>query len=83
MVYTDTEIDKVLSYKTWTDKKKIDKLLFMDCQMYCWLGSDSTAKERNTVKAASRKIYTAIKKLNFSMGSNFLNTMDRRGETMK
>ncbi len=42
MVYTTTDIDKVLSYKTWSNKRKSDELLRMDCNMYCNLGSDST-----------------------------------------
>jgi hypothetical protein len=78
MVYTVTEIEKVINYKTWSDKRKMDKLLFMDCSMYCNLGTDSTRKEREEVKKTSRKIYTAIKSINFNMGVLFLQTMDQK-----
>jgi len=78
MVYTVTEIEKVINYKTWSDKRKTDRLLFMDCSMYCNLGKDSTSKEREEVKKTSRKIYTAIKSINFNMGVLFLQTMDQK-----
>ena len=36
----DDFIDRVLSYKTWTDKRKIDALLEYDCSMYTNLGKE-------------------------------------------
>ncbi len=77
MVYTQNEIDKVLAYKTWSDQKKQDQLLKMDCSMYCHLGIDSNKKEREEVTKVSRKIYTAIKSINHNMGTLFLQTMDK------
>lgn len=77
MDYTIKDIDKILSYKTWSDKEKTDALLFIDCKLYTNLGIDSTKKEKQQVKVNSRKIYTAIKKINPTMGSEFLRLMDK------
>ena len=74
MVYTTKEIDKVLSYKTWSTQRKVDELL----RNYCNLGSDSTVKEKTEVKKMSRKIYVAIKTLNKNMGVLFLQSMDSK-----
>jgi hypothetical protein len=76
MVYTITDIDKVLGYKTWSDKKKQDELLRMDCNMYCNIGIDSTKAEKLEVRKVSRRIYTAIKTIDKNMGVLFLQTMD-------
>ena len=76
MVYTTNDIDKVLGYKTWSNKKKEDELLRMDCSMYCNLGSDSTQAEKYEVKKVSRKIYLAIKTFNNNLGVLFLQQMD-------
>ncbi len=78
MVYTTSDIDKVLTYKTWKDKRKVDKLLEMDCSMHCHLGTDSTKKEKDEVKKMSRRIYLAIKTINNTMGTLFLQTMDSK-----
>ena len=56
----DNQIRKVLSYKTWSVKKKVDSLLKMDHEMYMELGLDSTKKEVLETKRRSRKIYRAI-----------------------
>ena len=33
---------KIVGYKTWTDKKKVDALLEIDANAYTNLGTDST-----------------------------------------
>lgn len=76
MVYTTTDIDKVLSYKTWSNKRKSDELLRMDCNMYCNLGLDSTKSERTAVRVVSRKIYSAIKTVDDSLGTLLIQTID-------
>ena len=76
MVYTITDIEKILAYKTWKSQKIIDTLLQMDCKMYCHLGIDSTKQEKADVKKASRKIYQAIKTINTNLGNLFLQQMD-------
>ena len=77
MDYTINYIDKIVGYKTWSDKKKTDTLLFIDCRLHTELGIESTKKEKQQVQVNSRKIYTAIKKVNPRMGSDFLRLMDK------
>lgn len=58
--FIDQQIRKILNYKTWSVKKKVDTLLEMDHEMYMQLGIDSTKKEISETKRKSRKIYRAI-----------------------
>ena len=62
MSYNVNDIDKILGFKTWTDRQKVDALLKIDCFMYTELGADSLKKEIEEVHKKSRKIYQAIKK---------------------
>lgn len=78
MVFTTKDIDKVLSYKTWSNSKKQDRLLEMDCSMHCHLGTDSSKKDKDEVKKTSRRIYLAIKTINPNLGTLFLQTMDSK-----
>tara|TARA_R110000787_G_scaffold26069_1_gene72965 strand:+ start:1376 stop:1597 length:222 start_codon:yes stop_codon:yes gene_type:complete len=64
MAYNINDIDKILSFKTWTERQKIDALLKVDCFMYTCLGTDSLKKEREEVHRNSKKIYQAIKTIN-------------------
>ena len=61
MAYTIDDIDKILGYTTWKDKKKIDTLLEIDADLYTNLGKESSKTQVENVKKASRKIYKAIK----------------------
>ncbi|QDP47130.1 MAG: hypothetical protein GOVbin40013_11 [Prokaryotic dsDNA virus sp.] len=54
------QIDKIVGYKTWSVKRKVDSLLEIDCNLYTNLGIDSSASERKKVKALSKVIYKAI-----------------------
>ena len=72
----DSTIEKILNYKSYSTRKKIDTLLEMDMNLYINMGADSTKTERSDTKKKSRKIYLAIKKLDKEMGSNFLKYMD-------
>ncbi len=74
--YSLKDIDKIVGYKTWSDKKKIDTLLLIDCAMYCNLGLDSTVRERKEVKQKSKVIYRTIKTLDERAGNLFLKSMD-------
>jgi|TARA_R100000455_G_C6246212_1_gene103866 hypothetical protein len=76
MDYTINDIDKILEFKTWSDRRKIDELLRMDCEMYTNLGIDSTKKEKSEVTKNSRRIYKAIKTIDQKMGQTFLLAMD-------
>jgi len=70
-------IDKILAYKTVSDKEKIDRLLFMDADQYTNLGVDSTRTAKENTKKNSRRIYRAIKTMDDDMGSRFLRLMDK------
>lgn len=76
MAYTVNDIDKILEFKTWTDRQKIDELLRIDCELYTNLGIDSTKSELSEVKKNSRTIYRAIKQVDSVMGTTFLRAMD-------
>ena len=41
-MYTINDIDKITEFKSWNDKKKIDELLRIDCDLYTNLGIEST-----------------------------------------
>jgi len=77
MEYTLDNIEKIVSFKTWSSKQKVDELLRIDGSMYCNLGTDSTKQERLEVRKNSRKIYVNIKKVNPVMGDMFLQNLDR------
>lgn len=72
MEYTYEDIEKVLNFSTWSDKKKIDELFRIDCYMYTNLGIDSTQKERDEVEKKSRYIYRAIKKIDPKLGDKLM-----------
>ncbi len=65
-------VNKILNYKTISDKDKIDRLLELDAIMYTNLGSDSTKTDRNETKKKSRIIYRAIKNLDRDLGDMLL-----------
>ncbi len=69
-------IQKVLGYKTWSDKKKIDSFLEYDCNMYTNLGIDSTKTEVINTKRKSKKLYKAIQKIDVEQGKKLLYYMD-------
>ena len=77
MAYTLNDIDKIVEFSSWSDKKKIDELLRIDCDLYCNLGLESTKADREEAKKNSRRIYRAIKLIDQGLGSDFLNHMDR------
>jgi len=72
MEYTYEDVEKVLNFSTWSDKKKIDELFRIDCYMYTNLGIDSTQKERDEVEKKSRYIYRAIKKIDPQLGDKLM-----------
>ena len=75
--YTVDDVEKIVGYKTWTEKKKIDTLFHIDCVMYANLGIDSTIGEKKNVRTQSRIIYRAIGRLNASLGKLLLDSMDK------
>lgn len=77
MAYSVEDIDKITHFSSWSDKKKIDELLRIDCDLYCNLGKESTKLAREDVKKNSRKIYRAIKSIDQDLGAKFLLYMDK------
>ena len=66
MAYTIDDIDKILGYTSWKDKKKIDTLLEIDADLYTNLGKESSKTQIENVKKASRKY---IRQLKLSMST--------------
>ena len=75
--YTTKDIDKIVAYKTWSDRKKIDTLFHIDCSMYSNLGIDSTPIKKQKVRTRSRSIYKAIKTIDDLLGKLLLDSMDK------
>lgn len=75
--YTDDLIDKILNYKSFSVKEKIDRLLEIDAIQYTNLGTDSTKSEKLQVRRNSKYIYRAIQKLDYEMGSKMLHFVDK------
>tara|TARA_R100001460_G_scaffold29328_4_gene58314 strand:+ start:54 stop:281 length:228 start_codon:yes stop_codon:yes gene_type:complete len=63
---------KIVGYKTWSDKRKIDTLLEIDATMYTNLGIDSTKTDRENTRRDSRFIYRAIKSIDEHLGKELL-----------
>ena len=76
MKYKYEDIEKILEFKSWPEKKKIDELLRIDCTMYTNMGIDSSKKERLETKRRSKSIYKIIQKLNPEVGKSFLYHLD-------
>ena len=76
MVYTIEDIERIVEFKTWSDRKKIDELLRIDCSLYCNLGTDSSPNDKTQVKKTSRKIYQNIRKVDKRIGEGFLTAME-------
>lgn len=77
MEQTTNYIEKVLGYKTWSDKRKIDALLEYYCNMYTNLGLDYTKTQVQDLKKKSRAIYRAILKIDSEDGKKLLYHMDK------
>ncbi len=77
MDYNYEDINKILEFKTWSNKRKIDELFRIDCTMYTNLGTDSLKSEREEVKKKSRAIYRTITKIDADVGKHLLFSMDR------
>lgn len=77
MEYQYDDVEKVVNFSSWSDRKKIDELFRIDSYMYTNLGIDSTKKEREDVKRKSRYIYRAIHKIDPKLGKDLIHQMDR------
>ena len=74
--YNTDDIDKILGFTSWSDKKKVDTLLQIDCNAYARLGSDSSKKDREEAKKISKKIYKGIKLVSPEVGTSLLQALD-------
>ena len=63
MSYNIDDVEKILNFTSWSNKRKIDTLFEIDADLYCNLGVESSKTEIENVKKQSRKIYKAIKKV--------------------
>jgi len=76
MEYSYEDIDKVVNFKTWSEKKKIDELFRIDCYQYTNLGKETTKTEREVVRRKSKAIYKAVTKINQDVGKHLLYAQD-------
>jgi len=76
MKYKYENIEEFTGFKSWTDKRKIDTLLEIDCSLYAHLGTDSTKAEKEEVKRKSIEIYRTIKTLDKKLGDELLYSED-------
>lgn len=76
MAYNVDDIDKIIEFKTWEPKAKVDELLRIDASQYTNLGTESSRGEIKDVTNNSRKIYKSISKLDPEIGRLLLRAMD-------
>ena len=77
MEYTINDIEKIIEFKSWSNKEKENELLRIDCAMYTYLGTDSTKQEREQVKKNSRTIYRALKSINAQLSEHLMTAIDK------
>lgn len=76
MEYSYEDVEKVINFSSWSDRKKIEELFRIDTYMYTNLGLDSLKKEREDVRKKSRYIYRAISKIDPKIGKHLISNMD-------
>ena len=62
------KIDKIMSYKTYTDEDKIDCLLEINAEIYTNIGTDTNKSEIQQAESDSKYIYRNIQKLDDRLG---------------
>lgn len=72
------EVDRIVNLKSYSVRKKEDKLLFINASLQSQLGTDSTQKEREHVDLLARIIFRGLKVLDPYIGSRALRTQDGR-----
>jgi hypothetical protein len=70
-------VDKILSYKTYSDKKKVDAFLERLAAMWAHTGTDSTKSEIKELRKQSRILYRGIKQVDPAFGDQLLRTQDK------
>lgn len=71
------KIEKIISYKTWNVRKKVDAMFEIDCNIYANMGLDSTKDEKILAKKQSLLIYRSIKKIDWYTGSAMLHSLNK------
>ena len=66
------KVDRVMEYTSYSNRKKIDTLLFLNADQYCNLGKDCSKSARSIAEANSRYIYKQIRTLDLSLGKLLL-----------
>jgi hypothetical protein len=77
MKYNYNDIEKIVDFKTWSKKQKLDELFRIDSEMYTNLGTDSLKKDISNTKRRSKSIYKAISKIDPIVGKGLIYYMDR------
>ena len=77
MSYTVDDIEKIITYTSWSKKRKVDTLLAIDADLYCNLGKESSKNEVENTKIQSRKIYRLIKTIDEYSGKLLLRNESR------
>ena len=62
------KIDKIMSYKTYTDEDKIDRLLEINAEIYTNIGTHTNKSEIQQAESDSKYIYRNIQKLDDRLG---------------
>ena len=62
------KIDKIMSYKTYSDEDKIDRLLEINAEIYTNIGTDTNKSEIQQAESDSKYIYRNIQKLDDRLG---------------
>ena len=57
-----------MSYKTYTDEDKIDRLLEINAEIYTNIGTDTNKSEIQQAESDSKYIYRNIQKLDDRLG---------------
>ena len=76
MEFSIENIPNIVKCTYCTKKKKVDRLLKMDADMYTNMGKETPISHRKKVKSNSRKIYYAIKQINPELGTKLIQAMD-------
>ncbi len=79
---TRIKANKIMLYSTYSDTKKIDRLLELDAIQYTNLGVESLRSERLEVRLNSKYIYRLIGNIDLKLGKLLLrdaNTEERKG----
>jgi len=71
------KINKILNYKNYSVRNKINALLKISEEINCNLESYSTKLELQNAIKNTKTIYKAIKKLDKNTGERFLKLMDQ------